>query len=103
MEEDEEEDKPPCEEEAMEAEEAGADFVGVEFVEKIKGGWLDFDVCVATPDLMGKVGPLGRILPQLDEATPDKVIEVVRAAFAPFVQADEVRFIAACWMVAARA
>jgi len=31
-------------------------------VEKIQEGWLDFDVCVATPDLMGKVGPLGRIL-----------------------------------------
>ena len=47
---------------AKEAEEAGADFVGVEFIDKIKGGWLDFDVCVATPDLMGKVGPLGRVL-----------------------------------------
>jgi len=45
-----------------EAEEAGADFVGVDFVEKIQGGWLDFDVCVVTPDLMGKVGPLGRLL-----------------------------------------
>jgi large subunit ribosomal protein L1 len=31
-------------------------------VDKIQEGWLDFDVCVATPDLMGKVGPLGRIL-----------------------------------------
>lgn len=49
-------------EKAKEAEEAGADFVGVEFVEKIQGGWLDFDVCVATPDQMGKVGPLGRVL-----------------------------------------
>jgi large subunit ribosomal protein L1 len=45
-----------------EAQDAGADFVGVEFLDKVKEGWLDFDVAVATPDLMGKVGPLGRIL-----------------------------------------
>jgi large subunit ribosomal protein L1 len=49
-------------EKAKEAEEAGADFVGVEFVQKIKDGWLDFDVAVATPDMMGQVGQLGRIL-----------------------------------------
>jgi large subunit ribosomal protein L1 len=49
-------------EKAREAEEAGADFVGVEFVQKIKDGWLDFDVAVATPDLMGQVGQLGRVL-----------------------------------------
>ncbi len=47
---------------AREAEEAGADFVGVEYVQKIKDGWLDFDVVVATPDVMGQVGQLGRIL-----------------------------------------
>ncbi len=46
-----------------EAKEAGADFVGLdEYVEKIKGGWTDVDVVVATPSVMGKVGPLGRIL-----------------------------------------
>ncbi|MDH5589102.1 MAG: 50S ribosomal protein L1 [Gemmatimonadota bacterium] len=49
-------------EKEAEARDAGADYVGVEFVEKITQGWLDFDVCVVTPDLMGKVGPLGRVL-----------------------------------------
>jgi large subunit ribosomal protein L1 len=49
-------------EKEREALEAGADFAGLEFVEKIQQGWLDFDVVVATPDVMGKVGPLGRIL-----------------------------------------
>ena len=47
---------------AKEAEAAGADFVGPEYVQKIKDGWLDVDVIVATPDLMGQIGPLGRIL-----------------------------------------
>jgi large subunit ribosomal protein L1 len=47
---------------AREAEEAGADFVGTEYVQKIKDGWLDFDVVVASPDMMGQVGQLGRIL-----------------------------------------
>lgn len=47
---------------AREAEEAGADFVGTEYIEKIEGGWLDFDVAIATPDLMKDVGKLGRVL-----------------------------------------
>lgn len=50
-------------EKEIEAREAGADFVGAEdMVEKIKGGWLDFDKAIATPDMMGLVGPIGRIL-----------------------------------------
>jgi large subunit ribosomal protein L1 len=50
-------------EKEMEAKEAGADFVGAEdFVEKITKGWLDFDKVVATPDIMGLVGRLGKIL-----------------------------------------
>src|SRR5690348_617269 len=49
-------------EKAREAEAAGADAVGVELVQKIKDGWLDFDVLIATPDQMGQVGQLGRVL-----------------------------------------
>jgi large subunit ribosomal protein L1 len=45
------------------AEEAGADAVGSDELQKrIKDGWLDFDVCIATPDMMGMVGPLGKVL-----------------------------------------
>jgi large subunit ribosomal protein L1 len=50
-------------EKAKEAEAAGADFVGdSEYITKISQGWFDFDVIVATPDMMGEVGKLGRVL-----------------------------------------
>jgi large subunit ribosomal protein L1 len=47
---------------AKEAEAAGADFVGTEYLQKLKDGWLECDVIVATPDVMGQLGALGRIL-----------------------------------------
>lgn len=47
---------------ATEAEEAGADYVGPEFVEKVEDGWVDFDVAIAHPSMMDRVAPLGRIL-----------------------------------------
>jgi large subunit ribosomal protein L1 len=50
-------------EKAKEGQDAGADFVGAEdLVAKVQGGWLDFDKAVATPDMMGSVGKIGKIL-----------------------------------------
>ena len=65
---------------AEQAEEAGADVVGgEELAKKIKDGWTSFDACIATPDMMGIVGPLGRVLgprglipsPRAGTVTPD--------------------------------
>ena len=49
-------------EKVKEAEEAGADYAGTEYIQKITDGWLDFDAIVATPDVMGQLGKLGRVL-----------------------------------------
>ena len=68
------------------AKEAGADEVGQEdLADRIKGGWLEFDACIASPDMMGIVGPLGRLLgprglmpsPRAGTVTPD-VARVVK-------------------------
>ena len=82
-------------EKIAEAQEAGADEVGgAELAEKIKGGWTDFDVCIAAPDMMGVVGPLGKVLgprglmpsPRAGTVTPDvgKVIREYKAGKVEF-------------------
>ena len=78
-----------------EAQAAGADEVGgPELAEKIKGGWTEFDVCIAAPDMMGVVGPLGKVLgprglmpsPRAGTVTPDvaKVIKEYKAGKVEF-------------------
>jgi large subunit ribosomal protein L1 len=80
---------------AIAAKEAGADEVGQEdLANRIKDGWLDFDVCIAAPDMMGLVGPLGRVLgprglmpsPRAGTVTPDvaKVVKEYKAGKVEF-------------------
>ena len=80
---------------ADEARAAGADEVGgPELAERIKGGWTDFDVCIAAPDMMGVVGPLGKVLgprglmpsPRAGTVTPDvgKVVREYKAGKVEF-------------------
>jgi ubiquinone/menaquinone biosynthesis C-methylase UbiE len=78
-----------------------------------KSGWTEVDIqpldveCTLTERELDayitRLGPLGRVLPQLDEPTRARVIEAVRAAFEPYVQGEEVRFTAACSTIRARA
>lgn len=80
---------------AKAAEEAGADEVGQEdLAKKIKDGWTDFDACIASPDMMGLVGPLGKVLgprglmpsPRAGTVTPDvaKVVQEYKAGKVEF-------------------
>ena len=82
-----------------EAKAAGADEIGgPELAEKIKGGWTEFDVCIAAPDMMGVVGPLGKVLgprglmpsPRAGTVTPDvtKVIKEYKAGKVEFRNDD---------------
>ena len=78
-----------------------------------KSGWAGIDIqpvdvtCTfAEKELTGyatRFGIVGRALPEVDEPTRARVVEVVRAAFEPYVHGDEVRYDAACWMISAEA
>lgn len=78
-----------------------------------RGGWSDVDIhpidvecSIALADLdlyATRLGPIGLILPTLDPTLRAEVAEAARAAFAPFIMGEQVRFIAACWQIDARA
>ncbi|RIX79563.1 class I SAM-dependent methyltransferase [Acidovorax cavernicola] len=76
-------------------------------------GWGEVDIqpfdvecafsATALVDYFTRLGPVGLVLQEANAATREKVVEALRTAFAPYVQGDEVRFVAACWMIGARA
>ena len=76
-------------------------------------GWADIaiepvDLACALPasaldDYISRLGPVGLALLEVDEATRRRVVDTMRAAFAPYVEGADVRFDAACWLVTARA
>jgi len=76
-------------------------------------GWSEIDIRPIDPSCafpekelvryLTRLGPLGRVLDQVDERTRAQVVEKARAAFDPYVHGAEVHFTAACWMVGARA
>jgi large subunit ribosomal protein L1 len=95
--------KPPKDEEAKAA---GAEYAGLaEYIQKIQGGWADIDVIVATPDVMGEVGKLGKILgprglmpnPKSGTVTPDvaKAVKEVKAGKIEF-RVDKAGILHAC-------
>ncbi|WP_185865884.1 50S ribosomal protein L1 [Blattabacterium cuenoti] len=76
-------------EKESEAKEAGADYVGLDFIEKIKSGWTDIDIIIATPSVMNKLGSIGKILgpkglmpnPKMDTVStnPGKSIKEIKS------------------------
>ncbi|MFJ8531978.1 class I SAM-dependent methyltransferase [Streptomyces sp. NPDC093591] len=90
-------------------------FADAERVHRIleESGWSGIDIrpvdvtcTLPERELVGyftRLGPVGQVLPEVDEQTRARVVETVRAAFEPFVHGSEVRFTAACWTVGARA